>query len=195
MKGFSHRIKCISAACLVALVITAAYKNAILDDPDVDHLEHVDFMWRLLIGLGCVPGVIALYFRLTIPETPRFTMDIERNVFQAADDIKNVLTTGKFNVDPDAVVQRAEAPRASLQDFRAHFGRWDNMKVLIGTSYSWFALDVSTHIFLCLSSPAHFLSLLDCVLRTWIQLVHHSPRHWFRQCLNHRYPSHLRESL
>ncbi|KAJ7268504.1 phosphate transporter [Mycena rebaudengoi] len=131
------------AACLVALVITAAYKNAILDDPDVDHLEHVDFMWRLLIGLGCVPGVIALYFRLTIPETPRFTMDIERNVFQAADDIKNVLTAGKFNVDPDAVVQRAEAPRASLQDFRAHFGRWDNMKVLIGTSYSWFALDIA----------------------------------------------------
>ena len=39
-------------------------------------------MWRLLIGLGCVPGALALYFRLTIPETPRFTMDIERNVDQ-----------------------------------------------------------------------------------------------------------------
>jgi PHS family inorganic phosphate transporter-like MFS transporter len=137
------------AACLVAFIITAAYKNAIINDPDLNHLEHVDYMWRLLIGLGCVPGVVALYFRLTIPETPRFTMDIERNVTQAADDIGNVLTTGKFNVDPDAVVQRAEAPRASLADFRAHFGKWENMKVLIGTSYSWFALDVRAHLHAC----------------------------------------------
>ncbi|KAJ7170579.1 inorganic phosphate transporter [Mycena crocata] len=131
------------SAALVALIITSAYKNAILGDPDVTQLNHVDYMWRLLIGLGCVPGVIALYFRLTIPETPRFTMDIERNVLQAADDIDNVLTTGKFNHDPDAVVQRADAPRASRADFARHFGKWENMKVLIGTSYSWFALDIA----------------------------------------------------
>ncbi|KAJ7182202.1 phosphate transporter [Mycena crocata] len=131
------------AAVLVAFIITAAYKNAILNDPGVTQLNHVDYMWRLLIGLGCVPGVIALYFRLTIPETPRFTMDIERNVQQAADDIQNVLTTGRFNEDPDAVVQRADAPRASWADFGRHFGKWENMKVLIGTSYSWFALDIA----------------------------------------------------
>ena len=94
------------------------------------------------MGLGCIPGCIALYFRLTIPETPRFTMDIERNVQQASDDIQNVLTTGTFVVNPDAVVQRAEAPRASWADFRRHFSKWENGKVLLGTSYSWFALDV-----------------------------------------------------
>ncbi|KAJ7127132.1 inorganic phosphate transporter [Mycena epipterygia] len=131
------------AAVLVALIVTVAYKDKILADPGVTQLNHVDFMWRILIGLGCVPGVVALYFRLTIPETPRFTMDIERNVLQAADDIDNVLTTGAFNRDPDAVVQRADAPRASRRDFAAHFGKWENMKVLIGTSYSWFALDIA----------------------------------------------------
>ncbi|KAK3379920.1 high affinity inorganic phosphate transporter [Lasiosphaeria ovina] len=31
----------------------------------------VDKMWRMLIGFGAVPGCIALYYRLTIPETPR----------------------------------------------------------------------------------------------------------------------------
>lgn len=103
----------------------------------------VDYMWRLLIGLGCVPGVIALYFRLTIPETPRFTMDIERNVAQAASDIENVLTTGKYVVDEDAPVLRVKAPKASRADFAAYFGQWKNMKILIGTAYSWFALDVS----------------------------------------------------
>ncbi|KAJ7110429.1 inorganic phosphate transporter [Mycena epipterygia] len=131
------------ASTLVAFVITVAYKDKILHDPGVTQLNHVDFMWRILIGLGCVPGVVALYFRLTIPETPRFTMDIERNIVQAADDIDNVLTTGGFNRDPDAVVQRADAPRATKRDFAAHFGKWENMKVLIGTSYSWFALDIA----------------------------------------------------
>jgi hypothetical protein len=38
--------------------------------------SHIDFCWRLLIGLGAVPGAVALYFRLTLPETPRFTMDV-----------------------------------------------------------------------------------------------------------------------
>ncbi|CAK5268566.1 unnamed protein product [Mycena citricolor] len=131
------------AAALVAFIVTAAYKDKILNDPAINHVPHVDYMWRILIGLGCVPGVIALYFRLTIPETPRFTMDIERNVMQASDDIENVLTSGTFNRDPDAIVQRVEMPRASWADFRAYFGKWENGKILLGTSYSWFALDIA----------------------------------------------------
>ncbi|KIM78090.1 hypothetical protein PILCRDRAFT_824802 [Piloderma croceum F 1598] len=129
-------------AALVAYIIVAAYKPLLLKDSPAQ-LNHVDYMWRLLIGLGCVPGVIALYFRLTIPETPRFTMDIERNVRQASQDIGNVLTTGKFVVDPDAVVQRVQAPKASRRDFFAYFSKWENGKILLGTAYSWFALDIA----------------------------------------------------
>ncbi|KAG6893152.1 hypothetical protein C0992_011144, partial [Termitomyces sp. T32_za158] len=130
-------------AALVALVVVSAYKNSILNDPSVDNPVHVDEMWRILIGLGCLPGCIALYFRLTIPETPRFTMDIERNIQQATDDIKNVLTTGTSHVDPDAPIHRIKAPKASWADFCAHFGQWKNGKVLLGAAWSWFALDVS----------------------------------------------------
>ncbi|KAA1467701.1 phosphate permease [Dentipellis sp. KUC8613] len=128
-------------AALIALIVVSAYKPLIITDPST--YPHVDYCWRILIGLGCVPGVIALYFRLTIPETPRFTMDIERNIKQASQDIENALTTGSYYVDPDAVVQRVEAPRATRRDFLAHFGKWENLKVLIGTSYSWFALDIA----------------------------------------------------
>ncbi|KAG6879420.1 hypothetical protein C0992_002794 [Termitomyces sp. T32_za158] len=130
-------------AALVALVIVAAYKHPILNDPSIDNPEHVDDVWRILIGLGCVPACIALYFRLTIPETPRFTMDIERNVQQASDDIRNVLTTGTFHVDPDVPVHRVNAPKASWADFRAYFSQWKNGKILLGTSWSWFALDIA----------------------------------------------------
>jgi len=107
-------------------------------------------MWRLLIGLGCVPGTIALYFRLTISETPRFTMDIERNIEQASHDISNTLNEQKMYHDPGGVT-RFEAPKASLADFKAYFGQRKNFKILFGTAYSWFALDVSTLLF-------HFLT-------------------------------------
>ncbi|KAH7884621.1 major facilitator superfamily domain-containing protein [Phlebopus sp. FC_14] len=130
------------ASAIVGIIVVAAYKDAILAAP-YPAATPVDYTWRLLIGLGCVPGVIALYFRLTIPETPRFTMDIERNVAQAARDIEGV-TTGKYIRDEDAVfVQRVKAPKASWSDFNAYFSRWRNLKVIIGTAYSWFALDIA----------------------------------------------------
>lgn len=171
----------------------SAYKTSILNDNFVT-LDSVDFCWRLLIGLGCVPGVVALYFRLTIPETPRFTMDIERNVKQATQDINNVLTTGNSYVDPDAVVQRAKAPKASRRDFAAHFSKWSNMKVLIGTAYSWFALDVS--YFSCSSMLRHSPKYCptDCVLWSRPQLIHHPDGHWFRNTTHERYPRRIRES-
>jgi len=70
-------------------------------------------------------------------------MDIERNVRQAAQDIENVLSTGTFYVDPDAAVQRVQAPRASRRDFIKYFSKMENFKVLFGTAYSWFALDIA----------------------------------------------------
>jgi PHS family inorganic phosphate transporter-like MFS transporter len=131
------------AAALISLIVVSAYKNGIShDDPTV--YKHVDYCWRLLIGMGCLPGCVALYFRLTIPETPRYTMDIDRNVQQASADIENVLSTGGFYVDPDAAVQRVQAPKASRRDFIKHFSKWENGKVLLGTAYSWFALDVGS---------------------------------------------------
>ncbi|KAG2131377.1 major facilitator superfamily domain-containing protein [Suillus clintonianus] len=130
------------ASALVGIIVVQAYKNDILSAPFPCTVP-VDYTWRLLIGLGCVPGVIALYFRLTIPETPRFTMDIERNVAQATADVNNVLTPGKHVVDEGAPIQRVTAPKATRSDFAAYFGQWKNMKVLIGTSYSWFALDIA----------------------------------------------------
>jgi PHS family inorganic phosphate transporter-like MFS transporter len=111
------------------------------------NLESIDSMWRILIGLGCVPGVIALYFRLTIPETPRFTMDIERNINQASADIENMLDVNN-NPPQEQDIIRIETPRGTWSDFRSHFSQHSNFQVLFGAAYSWFALDVSLLQFL-----------------------------------------------
>ncbi|EIN06400.1 phosphate transporter [Punctularia strigosozonata HHB-11173 SS5] len=129
-------------SALVAYIIVSGYKSSILhDDPTL--FPHVDSMWRLLIGIGCVPAAIALYFRLTIPETPRFTMDIERNLARATADVDRVLSDGAYIITEDAVVQRIDVPQASKRDFIAHFSRWRNLRMLFGTSWSWFALDIA----------------------------------------------------
>lgn len=39
----------------------------------------LDSIWRLLYGLAAVPAAVAIVFRLTIPESIRYTFDIERN--------------------------------------------------------------------------------------------------------------------
>ena len=43
----------------------------------------VDIMWRWVIGIGVVPGVVASIFRFAIPETPRFLLDIEDDPIKA----------------------------------------------------------------------------------------------------------------
>ncbi|KAF4571355.1 Inorganic phosphate transporter pho84 [Pleurotus pulmonarius] len=129
-------------AALVGIIVVSAYKSTTINDQS-SNLGSIDPQWRLLIGLGCVPGVVALYFRLTIPETPRFTMDIERNIERATADVKQVLDPNVIALDDDAVTRRVQVPKASWADFRRYFSEWKNLKILIGTSYSWFALDIA----------------------------------------------------
>ncbi|KAK7452172.1 hypothetical protein VKT23_012275 [Stygiomarasmius scandens] len=150
------------AASLVALVVTVAYRHSILNissnfdltcnsistlpDPvDLPFEVPIDAMWRIVIGFGCVPACIALYFRLTIPETPRFTMDIERNITRAARDIEVMYTTnaGLYPFSQFHGVQTIDAPRATRKDFFAHFTKWENGKVLLGCAWSWLVLDIA----------------------------------------------------
>jgi Sugar (and other) transporter len=160
----------LSASTIVALVTVSVFKTGILQDSPTN-LEHIDYCWRILIGAGCVPGVVALYFRLTIPETPRFTMDIERNVKQACRNVEAVLSAngvapGVWCVDRRASMERTNAPRASIRDFKQYFGRWKNARVLFATAYSWFALDVrTTSTFRWKKYGSNATAHLDCVLR------------------------------
>ncbi|KAJ9145213.1 Mfs phs inorganic phosphate transporter [Coniochaeta hoffmannii] len=142
-------------AALVALIATAGFKESLIGSPavgkcDAECLLAVDRMWRIIVGFGAVPGCVALYFRLTIPETPRYTFDIARDVEQAAADAKAYLG-GKNGGQADELqrvqaVQQAtelEVPKASWADFLAYYGKWKNAKVLIGTAGSWFFLDIA----------------------------------------------------
>lgn len=142
-------------AALLALVVTAGFKDSLVPSPAVGQCDYncllaVDRMWRIIVGLGAVPGCVALYYRLTIPETPRYTFDVARDIEQGAEDAKAYLS-GRSGGRPDAVrraealrqVAEAEAPKASWGDFVKYYSKWNNAKVLIGTAGSWFFLDIA----------------------------------------------------
>lgn len=132
MQGFG-----ILTAALVACATLAAFQNAIHEDP-----LNLDYVWRICIGLGAVPGLLAVYFRLTIPETPRYTLDIENNVDQAASDIKGILNK-KDDTDGYHVNIVQDKPKSSWKDFKAYFSQSQNLRVLLGVSIAWFSLDIA----------------------------------------------------
>ena len=81
------------AASLMALIVIAAYKDDLVSVKDVSSCQGecvaaVDKMWRIIIAFGGIPGWCALYYRLTIPETPRYTFDVLYDVEKASVDTR-----------------------------------------------------------------------------------------------------------
>lgn len=127
-------------AGIVALVVVRAYKGDLEDVNSAKEcvgkcVKACDQMWRILIGFGCVPGCIALYYRLTIAESPRYSLDVDNiEEFAKQADAEAVLDIAAQNVAP---------PKASFADFHRHFSQWRHLKILIGTAGLWFFLDVA----------------------------------------------------
>lgn len=153
MQGFGQ-----FAAAVVALIVTSGFRKSLETASSVDHCSGVcqlavDKMWRVVIGFGAVPACIALYYRLTIPETPRYTFDVARDAVKADKDAHAYLE-GKREGNLDAVERAATlqensielaTPKASWSDFWAHYSQWKNGKILLGTAGSWFFLDVGMY--------------------------------------------------
>ncbi|KAE8352287.1 phosphate permease [Aspergillus coremiiformis] len=151
MQGFGQL-----AAAVVALIVTVGFKGSLESAASVAQCSGVcqlavDKMWRVVIGFGAVPACIALYYRLTIPETPRYTFDVARDIEKAGADVRAYIE-GKHEGHPDEVKRIAVmqdnrvvllTPKAGWSDFWSHFLKWNNGKVLLGTAGSWFFLDVA----------------------------------------------------
>ena len=83
-------------AVLMAFATTAGFRSHISTLPDgtscsahasdlkgIECARTVDRAWRLVAGLGAVPAVIAMVFRLTIPESVYYILDIKNDSNEA----------------------------------------------------------------------------------------------------------------
>ena len=148
MQGFGQLL-----AAIVALLTTVAFKQSFIEVTSLSACDYscqlaADRSWRIIIGVGALPACFALYYRITIPETPRYTFDVAHDIEKADADIRAYMASkGDGEVDS---VQRAKArkdaantltlPNASWGDVYAYFSQWKNLKVLLGTTLSWFFL-------------------------------------------------------
>ncbi|KIW82745.1 hypothetical protein Z517_01988 [Fonsecaea pedrosoi CBS 271.37] len=78
---------------LISLIVVAISRRSNNDDLQ----RSVDIMWRWIIGIGVVPGVVALIFRFAIPETPRFLLDIEDDPVKAEFDATQLFGETSMN--------------------------------------------------------------------------------------------------
>jgi PHS family inorganic phosphate transporter-like MFS transporter len=91
-----------------------------------------DFVWRIVLALGAVPAALTMYSRLLMPETPRYTLSVQGNVAKAMADVAKVSGAN--------VAQVEVAPRQRMH-MRQFLRLW--WKPLLGTSVSWFMLDIA----------------------------------------------------
>lgn len=86
------------AATLVTLIAVARQRNGIPADANAANCtgectKTMDSIWRWVIGVGVIPALLALWFRLTIIESPRYTADVGRDSKKAASELNRYLPT------------------------------------------------------------------------------------------------------
>ncbi|KAJ5175440.1 major facilitator superfamily domain-containing protein [Penicillium canariense] len=126
-------------------------------------LATLDSVWRWVVGVGCIPALLAILWRFSIPESPRYTMDVAHDPKQALAATKRqfrrtarLLESIPTTADGDATHTRPNPrslstspaltpspgperePDASFWDFFIHQG---NIRYLAATSICWFLLD------------------------------------------------------
>ena len=139
-------------SAVVAFATTVAFKDSFIGIPDEAHCDGscqaaADRAWRIIVGVGTIPACLALYYRITIPETPRYTFDVQHDVEKADRDIKAYVSSKSGDDYETCRHSRAklsesslDVPRASWSDVFNYFREWKNLRVLIGTTMSWFFL-------------------------------------------------------
>jgi PHS family inorganic phosphate transporter-like MFS transporter len=133
MQGFG-----IITGAIMAVIILAICKNSILEHGE----SSLGYCWRFLAGFGAVPALLAVYWRLRIPETPRFAMDVLKDTDGGAHAAEQFLADQGVSHK----AKRVEAKRGFFAEyayaFKTHFNKWKNLKVLIGCALAWFFLDI-----------------------------------------------------
>jgi PHS family inorganic phosphate transporter-like MFS transporter len=161
-------------ATLVTLGVTWGYRHNIPSDLanaecNDQCIRAVDRSWRIIIGLGAVPAVIAIFFRRSIPESPLYTADVINQPDGALADYTRLATDDsdgsvELGATPTPQIASQDPPIPLLEksptdeddaekfshrwttywdSFHAHFIQKGFWLSLLGVSLSWRLLDMS----------------------------------------------------
>ena len=129
-------------AASVSTILLLIFKNNINSNPNY----YLDIVWRLCVAIGCIPGIFALYARLTIPESPRFSNDVNNDLLKATKDTHKVhnLPFDESKQGTPNTFTSATTVRSKYADvtFYQYFSKYENLKGLVAMSFCWFVLDI-----------------------------------------------------
>ena len=103
------------SAGVVYVILLACFKDAIIRD-----INHLQWVWRLLFGIGLVPLILTLYARLTMKESKPYEQYVATE-------------TGLVGKNKRGLKQQ-------FRDFREYFSTWKHARTLFAVCASWFLL-------------------------------------------------------
>ena len=129
--------------------------------------EAVDQIWRWVIGLALIPALFTAILRFTIPESPRYTLDVLNDPFKAHEEtdrlkglslgseiidqsdsavnIQNSAPNDEQDVASPSITNRHDIGRyPTSPTIRQYFWIEGNWRTLLATSLGWFLLDFAT---------------------------------------------------
>lgn len=105
-------------ANIIYIILLAGFQH------DIDtNVKWVQWVWRLLLGLGIVPCVLTLYARLRLRETKPYETFVAKE-------------TGLFDKSKRGLAEQ-------VCDFRAYFSKWRHARTLFAVSFVWFLFDIA----------------------------------------------------
>ncbi|KAL2137092.1 hypothetical protein VTI74DRAFT_9698 [Chaetomium olivicolor] len=116
----------------------------------------IDGTWRIVIGSGAVPALLAIIFRFFLYDCGLYTLEVKDKPGNAFRDTQRVYgappTTNGISMSPqngNFYQSEAEPPprQFSLEDLHTYFIKDKNWYYLLGTAMTWFFLDVSFYGF------------------------------------------------
>lgn len=115
----------------------------------------IDGTWRIVIGSGAVPALLAIIFRFFLYDCGLYTLEVKNKPGNAFRDTQRVYgpppATNGMPLSPTSGANYPETEtmplQFSFQDLHDYFIRDKNWYYLVGTSMTWFFLDVSFYGF------------------------------------------------
>ena len=131
------------AGALFDIILLGIFKHSIETDS-----INIDYVWRILLALGIVPAICTIYSRFTLPESARYAEKVLKDAQLAQ--IGKAYALGENTPDTNTFAPSSEGTqvqliqqRSHMKEFFSYFSHWRNFKVLLGTSSTWFLLDIA----------------------------------------------------
>lgn len=133
---FSMQGAGILAQSFVTMIALAGFRQAIERDP-----SHLDYVWRITLGMGTLPALVGLALRRNLPESPRHTLEIDNDYDRAYIDV-DIVQDGKKRANK--LARRVGESRASASEIAySLFRDRQQLKLLAVVSVPRFALNVA----------------------------------------------------